>query len=82
MRVPAPTIFAALLLLVAAGFAPRVASAQPAEVSRVLRTIDFEERRLGNAEDLPMHWRKVEAEQAEYADYEMELSDNTQIHQV
>jgi hypothetical protein len=60
MRVPAPTIFAALLLLVAAGFAPRVASAQPAEVSRVLRTIDFEERRLGNAEDLPMHWRKVD----------------------
>jgi len=34
---------------------------QPAQVSRVLRKIDFEERRLGNDEDLPMHWTKVEA---------------------
>jgi hypothetical protein len=34
--------------------------AQPAEVNRVLRTFDFEERRLGNVEDLPMHWVKVE----------------------
>ncbi|HVT88284.1 MAG TPA: hypothetical protein VHD56_05495 [Tepidisphaeraceae bacterium] len=34
--------------------------AQPAGVSRVLRNFDFEERRLGNAEDLPMHWSKVE----------------------
>src|SRR5438270_6663445 len=37
------------------------ALAQPATVTRVLRTIDFEERRLGNDEDLPMHWVKVEA---------------------
>ena len=29
---------------------------QPAEVNRVLHTFDFEERRLGNAEDLPMYW--------------------------
>ena len=36
------------------------AHAQPAEVSRVLSTFDFEERRLGNAEDLPMYWAKVE----------------------
>lgn len=36
------------------------ARAQPAEVSRVLSTFDFEERRLGNAEDLPMYWAKVE----------------------
>jgi hypothetical protein len=36
------------------------AIAQPAEVSRVLRKFDFEERRLGNVEDLPMHWNKVE----------------------
>jgi hypothetical protein len=36
------------------------ALAQPAEVSRVLRKFDFEERRLGNVEDLPMHWSKVE----------------------
>src|SRR5215217_3004199 len=36
------------------------ALAQPAEVNRILRNIDFEERRLGNVEDLPMHWSKVE----------------------
>jgi urease beta subunit len=36
------------------------ALAQPAEVNRVLKTFDFEERRLGNAEDLPMNWNKVE----------------------
>jgi hypothetical protein len=36
------------------------ALAQPAEVNRVLRNIDFEERRLGNVEDLPMHWSKVD----------------------
>ncbi|MCC7351291.1 MAG: hypothetical protein IT446_12050 [Phycisphaerales bacterium] len=35
------------------------AFAQPAEVSRILRNIDFEERSLGNAEDLPMHWAKI-----------------------
>src|SRR3989442_752406 len=34
--------------------------AQPANLTRVLRTIDFEEQRLGNEEDLPMHWVKVE----------------------
>jgi hypothetical protein len=34
--------------------------AQPAEVNRILRTFDFEERRLGNAEDIPMNWSKVE----------------------
>jgi hypothetical protein len=34
--------------------------AQPAEVNRILRNIDFEERRLGNVEELPMHWAKVE----------------------
>src|SRR3954463_8657643 len=41
-------------------FCPRGARAQPAEVSRVLRSFDFEERRLGNVEDLPMHWTKVD----------------------
>ena len=41
-------------------FTPLTALAQPAEVKRVLRTFDFEERRLGNKEDLPMHWAKVE----------------------
>jgi len=39
---------------------PLSARAQPAQVTRVLRTFDFEERRLGNEEDLPMHWLKVE----------------------
>jgi hypothetical protein len=38
------------------------AMGQPADVSRVLRTIDFEERRLGNDEDLPMHWLKLEGD--------------------
>src|SRR3954467_8507357 len=47
-----------LAFIVIAILAPRVL-AQPAEVSRVLHTFDFEERRLGNAEDLPMHWSKV-----------------------
>src|SRR3954466_12488102 len=45
-----------ILVLLAAG----VCRAQPAEVNRVLRTFDFEERRLGNAEDLPMNWTKVD----------------------
>src|SRR4051812_1332018 len=30
------------------------------EVDRTLKIIDFEERRLGNPEDLPMHWNKIE----------------------
>ena len=33
--------------------------ARAVEVSRVLKSFDFEERRLGNEEDLPMHWVKV-----------------------
>src|SRR4051795_5825926 len=37
-----------------------IARAQPSDVSRVLRTFDFEDRRLGNAEDLPMNWTKVD----------------------
>src|ERR1700722_8681595 len=35
-------------------------AAAPPDLSRVLKSIDFEERRLGNREDLPMHWIKVE----------------------
>ncbi len=31
-----------------------------ADAARVLRVIDFEERQLGNAEDLPMHWSKLQ----------------------
>src|SRR3954468_20868889 len=57
MRRPIPQLLllAALIVLTAAR-----ASAQPAGVSRVLSTFDFEERRLGNVEDLPMHWTKVD----------------------
>lgn len=44
-------IFVALL--------PFLAAAGPGDVSRVLKSMDFEERRLGNREDLPMHWSKV-----------------------
>src|SRR5947209_8031477 len=47
-----------LLILCLFSFA---VAAQPSAVSRVLRNIDFEEHRLGNDEDLPMHWVKVEA---------------------
>jgi hypothetical protein len=45
-------IFAALLPSLAV-------AAAPPDLSRVLKLIDFEERRLGNREDLPMHWTKV-----------------------
>src|SRR3954470_7290499 len=47
----------AILVLIVVGVASH---AQPAEVNRILRTFDFEERRLGNAEDIPMNWSKVE----------------------
>src|SRR5688572_11024663 len=42
-------------LLLLAGAAP-----VGREAERVLRMIDFEERRLGNPEELPMHWGKIE----------------------
>src|SRR2546430_17678563 len=48
-----------LILFALAGAIPAVG--QPASLTRVLRVIDFEERRLGNQEELPMHWVKVEA---------------------
>src|SRR5690349_18031543 len=51
-----PRLLPILAVLVAA----TLCRAQPAEVNRVLRTFDFEERRLGNAEDLPMNWTKIE----------------------
>jgi len=44
-------IFAAML--------PGLLAAAPGDGSRALKSIDFEERRLGNREDLPMHWEKV-----------------------
>src|SRR5579872_1782104 len=46
-------IFALFLPFLAA------AAAGPGDPSRILKSIDFEERRLGNREDLPMHWLKV-----------------------
>ena len=36
------------------------AIAQSPAASRILRTFDFEERNLGNKEDLPMHWTKIQ----------------------
>ena len=41
--------------------AARSARAEPVEVKRVLRAFNFEERQLGNREDLPMYWTKVQA---------------------
>src|ERR1700690_4398467 len=35
------------------------ALAQGPQPNRVLKLIDFEERQLGNNEDLPMHWVKI-----------------------
>lgn len=49
-------LFSAILALVLA--AP--CFAVPAEVNRILRTFDFEERELGNREDIPMNWNKVD----------------------
>jgi hypothetical protein len=40
-----------------------IALAAPAEVSRVLRSFDFEERAKGNAENIPMNWSKVTGDQ-------------------
>lgn len=34
-----------------------------AQNDRILRRLDFEERKLGNVEDLPMHWTKVQGVQ-------------------
>ncbi|MGD0388610.1 MAG: NEW3 domain-containing protein [Tepidisphaeraceae bacterium] len=40
-------------------FVAAVGFASAAEGGRILKSVDFEERRLGNMEDLPMHWSKV-----------------------
>lgn len=50
-------------LLVGALCLPRAVAARPTApptAKRVLRLFDFEERQLGNVEDLPMNWIKVE----------------------
>lgn len=51
--------------LVALVVACRVARAEPpaADASRLLQAFSFEERLLGNAEDVPMHWHKVDGVQ-------------------
>lgn len=46
------------LLLTSLGIT-RATFAAPPEVNRILRVMDFEERKLGNVEPLPMHWEKV-----------------------
>ncbi len=48
-----------VFMLYLLGCAVTLAGAPP-QVSRTLRNFDFEERRLGNDEELPMHWSKVE----------------------
>ncbi len=40
----------------------QAAFAQPASVNRIVRMFDFEERKLGNVEDLPMQWLKVDGD--------------------
>jgi hypothetical protein len=47
------------LALILTGLACRAALAAEATSTRVLHTLDFEERRLGNPEELPMHWTKL-----------------------
>jgi len=42
-----------------AGLLPFLAAAGPTDSGRIVKSVDFEERRLGNMEDLPMHWSKV-----------------------
>src|ERR1700722_8783755 len=56
---PRTQLIFCLLTLTAIGAAAGRARAAAPEPTRVLRTIDFEERQLGNNEDLPMHWVKV-----------------------
>lgn len=48
-----------LAILVAVVMVTGATRAATPELSRVLRTFDFEERRLGNVEDVPMNWVKV-----------------------
>ena len=54
-------LFILTLLIVLSAWSQRVMALRPPH-DRVFRTIDFEERELGNPEDLPMHWIKVAGE--------------------
>src|SRR5688500_6979532 len=54
-------ILSLAVLLAAAARAERPAKAEaPAQLSRVLRSFDFEERDDGNVEEVPVGWLKVE----------------------
>ncbi len=55
-------LFSVLILGSIAALSTPARGAAPAAVTRVLRAIDFEERRLGNSEELPMHWKKLDGE--------------------
>lgn len=48
-----------LSFLVATGLGVAASRAETPDRNRVLRSFDFEERRLGNVEELPMNWGKV-----------------------
>jgi hypothetical protein len=50
----------ALLFITGVVAAQEPPAAPPVDTSRVLHTFDFEERHLGNDEDVPMYWQKVE----------------------
>jgi len=50
----------ALVLICLLAMPLKTALAAPGDVSRELKSINFEERRLGNREDLPMNWVKIE----------------------
>jgi len=56
---PARKLIFSLCFLLACAAPMRRAAAQGPQPNRVLKTIDFEERQLGNNEDLPMHWVKI-----------------------
>ncbi len=51
-----------ILLILTVWAAGATAWGQPRGAGRTLKTIDFEERKLGNDEDLPMHWVKLVGE--------------------
>ena len=53
-------VISVILLFLVGARAAFAVTAPPPEVNRVLSTFDFEERRLGNDEELPMYWEKVE----------------------
>lgn len=57
LRTPLAAVFAALLLTACAGRADDAAAGVASQ--RVVHRFDFDERPLGNYEDLPMHWTRL-----------------------